>query len=149
MIKVTRGTVVTDWESIKPHLWSKLSLFKTSLQMLEVQLQLSPLYSSVPYLRPFQWGTVWPNISRGIKNTTSQSWKIFFYSVKLDFFNVNLMYFWYPLRYRVTQYLIGKVSDMVKMSKEGSVVITLLTSVRMSWKVTIYFINGALLILNQ
>ena len=63
-------TMVTDWESIKPHLWSKLSLFKTSLQMLEVQLQLSPLYSSLPYLRPFQWGTVSPYISRGIKNTT-------------------------------------------------------------------------------
>ena len=72
-------TVVTDWESIKPHLWSKLSLFKTSLQMLEEQIQLSPLYSSLPYLRPFQWGTVSPYISRGIKNMTSRSWKIFFY----------------------------------------------------------------------
>ena len=73
------STVVTDWESIKPHLWSKLSLFETSLQMLELQLQLSLLYSSLPYLRPFQWGTVSPYISRGIKNMTSQSWKFNYY----------------------------------------------------------------------
>ena len=69
-------TVVTDWESTKPHLCSKLSLFKASWQMLKVQSQLSLLDPSLPYLRPFQWGTVWPYSSSGIKNTTGQILKV-------------------------------------------------------------------------
>ena len=72
-------TVVFIWESTKPHLCSKLSLFKTFWQTLEVQLQLSLLNLSLPYLRPFQWGIVWSNTSQDIKNTTSQSWKFNFY----------------------------------------------------------------------
>ena len=72
-------TVRNDWVLTKARLWSKLSLFKMSWQMLEVLLQLSPLYQSIPYLRAFQWGTVWPYTSRGIKNTTGQSWKFNFY----------------------------------------------------------------------
>ena len=60
-------TVVFIWESTKPHLCSKLSLFKTPWQMLEVELQLSTLVSSLTYLKAFQWGTVWPYTSRGIK----------------------------------------------------------------------------------
>ena len=75
----SRATVVTDWESTKSHLCSKLSRFKMSWQMLEVQLQLSPLDSSLPYLRLFQWGTVWAYTSQDIKNKTSQSWKFNFY----------------------------------------------------------------------
>ena len=76
---------ITDWESTKPHLCSKLPLFKRSRQMLDVKPQLSHLDSSLPYLRPFQWGTVWPYTSSGIKNTTGQSWKFNFYYVNLDF----------------------------------------------------------------
>ena len=72
------ATMVTDWESTKPHLCSKLSIFKMSWQILEVQPQLISLDSSLPYLRIFQWGTLWPCVSRGIKNTTSQSWKFKF-----------------------------------------------------------------------
>ena len=63
-------------------------------------------------------------------------------------FNFDFLYFCYPLKYRAIQYIIGKVSDMVKMSQEGLVVAVLLASVRTSWKVTFYYINGALLILN-
>ena len=33
------------------------------------------------------------------------------------------------MKYRATQYLIGKVSDMVKVSQEGSIVTALLASV--------------------
>ena len=54
------STVLLDWESLKPHLCSKFPLFKTSWWMLRALSQLSPLYSSLPYLRAFQWGTVWP-----------------------------------------------------------------------------------------
>ena len=53
------------------------------------------------------------------------------------------------MRYRVIQYLIGKLSDMIKMGQESLVVATLLASVSASWKVTIYYINEALLKLNR
>ena len=49
----------------------------------------------------------------------------------------------------MTQYLIGKVSDMVKMSQEGLVVIALLASVRTSRKETIYYIQQTALIPGQ
>ena len=70
-----RVTVVCEKESTKPCLCSKLSLFKTPWQILEVQLQLSSLDSSLPYLRPLKWVTVWLYNSRSIKHTACQSWK--------------------------------------------------------------------------
>ena len=53
------------------------------------------------------------------------------------------------MRYTVIQYLIKKLSDMVKMGQYSLVVAALLASVKASWKVAIYYINGALLILNH
>ena len=53
-------TVVLNWESTKPRLCSKFPLFKASWWMLKVLPQLFPLESSLPYLRAFQRGTVWP-----------------------------------------------------------------------------------------
>ena len=53
-------TVVPNWESTKPRLCSKFPLFKTLWWILRVLPQLSPLESSLPYLRAFQWGTLWP-----------------------------------------------------------------------------------------
>ena len=47
----------------------------------------------------------------------------------------------------VIQYLIGKLSDMVKMDQEGLVVAVLLASVRTLKKVKIYYIDRALSIL--
>ena len=64
-------------------------------------------------------------------------------------FNFDLLYFWYPVKDKAIQYLNGKVSGMVKMSQQGSIVTALLASFRKSWKVTIYYIIGALLILNR
>ena len=34
------------------------------------------ILSSKPHLRTFKLGTVWPCVSRGIKNTIGQSWKV-------------------------------------------------------------------------
>ena len=53
------------------------------------------------------------------------------------------------VRHRVIQYLIWKLSGIVNMIQEDLVVAALLGSVRTSWKVTIYYINGALLKLNR
>ena len=47
-------------------------------------------------------------------------------SSRVVLFNFELSYFWYPLRYRVMQYLIWKLSDMVKNREEGLVVAALL-----------------------
>ena len=49
------------------------------------------------------------------------------------------MYFWYPFRYKVIQYLIRKLLNMVKMTQEGLLVAVIIASVRMSWKVPIYY----------
>ena len=59
-------------ESTKPHLCSKFPFFKTSWWMFRVLPQLSPLYSSLPYLRAFKWVTVWPCTLRGIKYNIQQ-----------------------------------------------------------------------------
>ena len=57
----------------------------------------------------------------------------------------------FPVQMRsVTQYLIEKLSNMqVKMTQEGLLMRALLTSIRMSWKVPIYYISGVLLIPNH
>ena len=71
---------------------------------------------------------------------------------RLKLLNINWTYkfdlmYLIPFRYKFIQYLIEKFWDMVKIRQEGLVVATLLTSVRMSWKVPIYYMNGALSIL--
>ena len=49
---------------------------------------------------------------------------------KFRLFNFDLSYLLYPLRYRVTQYLIRKLLDMVKMGIEGLAVAALLIPVK-------------------
>ena len=66
---------------------SKFVLLKTSCQLLEVLLQLSPLVWSLLFLRAFQWGTVWHYTSKGIRNTLSQSW------IDLDFLTLTCRIF--------------------------------------------------------
>ena len=143
-------------ESTKSHLCSKLSLFKMSWCMLEMLLQLSPLVWYLPYLRAFQWGTVWTCTSRGIKNMTNQNWNIQNGLTKTELSTLTCHIFDTPggtgsnstsWRYRVKQYLIGKLLNMVTIRQEGSVVTALLAIIRMSLKMTVYYINGALLIL--
>ena len=53
---------------------------------------------------------------------------------KFRLFNFDLSYLLYPLRYRVAQYLIRKLLDMVKMGIEGLAVAALLISVKASQK---------------
>ena len=64
------STVRNNWVSTRPCLCSNSSIFKVPWQILKVKPQLSSLNPSLPYLRAFEWGTVWPHTSRGIKNTT-------------------------------------------------------------------------------
>ena len=52
-------------------------------------------------------------------------------------------------RYRVIQWLISKYVVVVNISQEGLIMAVLITSVRMSLKAPIFYINRALLILNR
>ena len=56
-------------------------------------------------------------------------------------FNVDLLYFQYPFKYRIIKFLIWKLLDMANMRLEGSLVAAFLASDRTSWKVTIYHIR--------
>ena len=67
---------------------------------------------------------------------------------KLESFNLDLSYFWSLFRYRVIQCLLES-SWYDKDDSRGQVVAELSTSIRISWKVEIYYINGALVILNR
>ena len=74
--KINKHACTLIW---KGRVWSKLTLFKTSWQMLRVMLQPSSLSLYLP-LRAFQWGTVRP-CSRGIKmaallTSVRTSWKV-------------------------------------------------------------------------
>ena len=81
---INQSPLVCVWESTRPHFCSKLSLFKTSWQMLRVLPHLRFLEPYLPYLRAFHWGAVWPCASRGIKNVTVQSWNIWIYLTKFE-----------------------------------------------------------------
>ena len=59
-------------------------------------------------------------------------------------FIFDLLYFWCPLRYRVIQYLILKLSYVVLLSQEGYVLAVLLSCVKSSWKKPFYYIKRLL-----
>ena len=50
--------------------WSKIGTFQRSLVHMKSP---SIIYMSLPLLRALRWGTVWTFISRGIRNTKSQT----------------------------------------------------------------------------
>ena len=54
-------------------------------------------------------------------------------------FNFDLPYFWYPLRYRIMQYLISKLTLVVNMSQEGQGMAKLLSCVKLSSKSQFYY----------
>ena len=140
--------MVFIWESTKPWLSSKSSLFKKSLQVLKVIPQLSPLVSYLPYLTAFKWGTLGPCTSKSIKNTTSEIWKLKFYQVNINVFNFELSYLWYPLRVKGNTIPHLKALRYGKNGPRGLSWITTLMPVWGSWKMGIYYINGALSKLN-
>ena len=133
-----------NWVSTRPCLCSNISIYKIPWQILKVQPQLSSLNQSLPYLRAFQWGTVWLYL-KGYQKYDKPKLKNLNLSNKSWIFNFDLSYFWYPSRHRVIQYLIAKLLNMVKMSQEDKIVAALSTSIRMPWKVAIYYINKACL----
>ena len=64
-------------------------------------------------------------------------------------FNFNVSFFWYPLRYSVEHYLIGKLLDMLQICQESLVLASPLKSFKTtSRRMTIYYINGGLSELN-
>ena len=69
---------------------------------------------------------------KGYQKYDRSKLKILLLSSEFRSFNFDLSYFSSPFRYRVIQYLIVKLSDMVKMIQEGKVVAAPSTSIRIS-----------------
>ena len=126
-------TVVPNWESIKPCLCSKFPL--ASWIIFTISESFPKRYCVTLYLNGYQ-------------KYDRLKLKVLILSIEFWSFNFDLWYFWSPVRYRFIQSLIRELSDMVKMIWEDKFVATLSTSIRAFWKVGIYFINRALLILN-
>ena len=85
---------------------------------------------------------------KGHQKYNSSKLKVQLSLSKFRLFNFDLTYLLYPLRYRVTQYLIRKLSVMVNVGIEVLAVVALLISVKASQKLKIYYINRALSKLN-
>ena len=56
---------------------------------------------------------------KGYQKYESSELKVLLLLSEFRHFDFHLLYFWYPFKYRVINYLIGKLSDMVKMNKGG------------------------------
>ena len=125
------------------------SIFTLYNALTDARSVATTLHTSLSYLKAFQWGTGYcmTLYLKAYQNHNRSKLKFQFLLSKFWLLNFDLSHFWYHLRYRVIQYPIEKLLDMVKMGQEGLVVAALLESVRTSWKVTIYYINSALLIL--
>ena len=69
---------------------------------------------------------------KGYQKYDKSELKVLFLSSEFRNFNFDMSYSSSPFIYGVIQYLIGKLSDMVKMIQEGKVVAALSTSIRTS-----------------
>ena len=69
---------------------------------------------------------------KGLQKYDRSKLKILLLLSEFRSFKFDLSYFSSPFRYRVIQYLIGKLSDMVKMIQEGKVVAVLSPFIRTS-----------------
>ena len=108
-------TVVPNWESTNPHLCSKFLLFKMSWWILRVLPQLCPLKTSYQISESFLMRYCMTLYLNGYQKYDRSKLKVLFSLSELRSFNFDLLYFWSPFQYRVIQYLIGKLSDMIKM----------------------------------
>ena len=77
--------------------------------------------SNLPLKRAFKWGTVWLIIHLAKVES-------FFLLIKFKAFHCKKLYFWCPLMYKVTQYLILKLLLVVNWKFEGYIVATFLGS---------------------
>ena len=111
--------VVNSHFSRPPNRHKSSTLTKPSLPIFTISKSFQIRYCMTLYLKGYQ-------------KYDKSKLKIQLLLSKFRLFNFDLSYFWYHLRYRVIQYLIGKLSVMVKMGQEGLVVTALLTSVRTS-----------------
>ena len=62
---------------------------------------------------------------KGYQKGDSSKLKVLLLFNESSILNYDLLYFWYRFKYRVKEYLIGKLSDMVTMIQEGKVVTVL------------------------
>ena len=130
--------MVPNWESTKPSLCIKFPLDATTKHswIIFIISESFPMsYCMTLYLKEYH-------------KCNRSKLKLLHLLSEFRSFNIGLSYFWSPIRCRVIQCLIKKLSDMVNMIQEGKVVAALSTSIRTSWNVGIHYINRALMILN-
>ena len=120
-------TVVPRTNQANPVFSTKIRSLNSSYQILNMLPNPSLHKSNLPLMRAFKQGISWPCTSEGIRNTTGQSEK--FYILLNIIFNFDQLYFWCPLRYRVIQYLVWKLSLIVKLNSESLGMATFLDSV--------------------
>ena len=125
-------TNTVKWNRRLVCLWSKMSTFSTDfLPAKNVGLPMPTLLFNT-ICESFQMRYCMTLYLKGHQKYDRSKLKVQLLLSKFRLFNFDLSYFWYLLRYRVIQYLIWKLSDMVKMRKKGLLVAAFLASVRMS-----------------
>ena len=112
VIKFANSALLHQRVGRQSHLYSKLSLFRTSWQMLKVMPQVNPLDSYFPYMRAFKWDTAY---LKGDPKYDVSNLKYLNLLSKNLIFNFTLLYFWFPLMYVVIKYIILKLLDVLTL----------------------------------
>ena len=68
-----RSTAMSEWNWIKLILCTKRPKFTMLFYYIEMPTRSCLPDMFLPLMRPFKWGTAWSSISRGIRNTSSQT----------------------------------------------------------------------------
>ena len=130
-------TEVCIKESTKPHLCFELALLKISNRYHKCCHNLV-FWLRWIIIKSFLMRHCMTLYLKGYQKYNKPKLKVKLLLSKFRLFNFDPSYLWYHLRYRVIQYLIGKLLNMVTMGQVALVVAALLASVRMSRIVTIY-----------
>ena len=101
----------------KPCLCTKLALFKMPLRMSRMLPYLSPLGS---YSLHWELSNelLYFLYLNGYQKYQKSMFKVQVLSSKCRYFYFDLLHFWSHLKYKVIQYLVGKLWVMVNMSQE-------------------------------
>ena len=141
-------TLRNNWFSTRPYLCCKSSIFRDALTDIKSATTTKPSWPIFTISESFQLRYCVTLYLKLHQKFDRSKLKVQLLLGKFRLFNFDLSYLLYPLRYRVTQYLIRQLSDMVKMGIESLAVAALLISVKASQKLKIYYINRALSKLN-
>ena len=84
MVAIFATTVVNNWESKWPDLWSKWPIFNKLVLTSKVLPYSSHQSSTLPLTWALKWGTAWTFTSTGTGVMKGQNWRHVFYQVNLE-----------------------------------------------------------------